>query len=47
MLFWLVAKISPDVWDEYQATAECKARTLTYEDLSVLLFELALQKVSD
>ena len=43
MLFCLVAKIFPDVWDECRATAERKARTLTYKDLSVLLLELALE----
>ena len=47
MLFWLVAKISRDVWDEYQAIAERSARTLTYEDLSVLLLELALDRETD
>ena len=47
LLFWLVAKIPRDVWDECRATAERKARTLTYEDLSVLLLELALEKESD
>ena len=46
LLFWLVAKIPRDVWEECQATAERKARTLTYEDLSLLL-ELALEKGSD
>ena len=46
LLFWLVAKI-PTVWDECRATAERKARTLIYEDLSVLLLELALEKESD
>ena len=47
LLFWLVAKLPASVWDECQATAERKARTLTYEDLSVLLLELALEKESD
>ena len=47
LLFWLVAKIPPDVWDECRATAERKARTLTYEDLSVLLLELVLEMESD
>ena len=47
LLFWLVAKIPRDVWDECWATAERKARTLTYEDLSVLLLEMALEKESD
>ena len=47
MPFWLVAKIPRDVWDECRAEAERKARTLTYEDLSVLLLELALEKESD
>ena len=46
-LFWLMAKIPRDVWDECPTTAERKARTLTYEDLSVLLLELALEKESD
>ena len=36
-----------DVWDECRATAERIARTLTYEDLSVLLLELASEKESD
>ena len=44
LLFWLVAKSSRDVWDECRATAERKAMTLTYENLSVLLLELALEK---
>ena len=44
ILFWLVAKIPRDVWDECRGTAERKARTLTYEDLSVLPMELALVK---
>ena len=43
---WL-AKIPRDVWDECRATAERKARILTYEDLSVLLLELVLEKESD
>ena len=47
LLFWLVAKLPREVWDECRATAECKARALTYEDLSVLHLELALQKESD
>ena len=47
LLFWLVAKIPTSVWDECRATAERKARTLTYEDLSVQLLELALEKESD
>ena len=47
MLFWLVAKITRDVWDDCSATAEPKVRMLTYEDLSVLLLELAVEKESD
>ena len=47
LLFWLVAKVPRDVWDECRVTAERKTRTLTYEDLSVLLLELALEKESD
>ena len=42
-----MAKIGPDLWDECRATAERKARPLTYEDLSVLLLGLALGKESD
>ena len=42
LLLWLV--IPRDVWDECRATAERKARTLTYDDLSVLLLEVALEK---
>ena len=47
LLFWLVAKLPRELWDECRATAECKARALTYEDLSVLLLELALEKESN
>ena len=42
-----MAKLSPEVPDECRATAERKARALTYELLSVLLLELALEKESD
>ena len=47
LLFRLVAKLPRELWDECRATAEPKARALTYEDLSVLLLELALEKESD
>ena len=47
LLFWLVARIPRDVWHDCRATAEHKARTLTYEDLSLLLLELALKNESD
>ena len=47
LLFWLVAKIPRDVWDECWAVAERKARTLTYEALSLLLFGLGLEKESN
>ena len=47
LLFWFVGKIARDVWDECRAMAERKARTLTYEDLSVLLWELVVEKESD
>ena len=47
LLFWLEAKLQRELWDECQATAERKARALNYEDLSVLLLELALEKKSD
>ena len=46
LLFWLVALLPREVWDECRATAERKARALTYEDLSVLFLELALEKES-
>ena len=42
-----MAKIPTSVWDECRATAERKARTLGYEDLSVLLLGRALEKESD
>ena len=47
LLFWLVAKLTRELWDECRSTAERKARALNYEDLSVLLLELALEKESD
>ena len=47
LVLWLVAKNTGDMCDECRATAERKARTLTYEDLSVPLLELALEKESD
>ena len=47
LLFWLVAKLPREVCDECRATAERKARALTYKDLSVLLLELALEKERD
>ena len=47
LLFWLVAKLPWEPWDECRSTAERKARALNYEDLSVLLLELALEKESD
>ena len=47
LLFWLVAKLPQELWDECRSTAERKARALHYEDLCVLLLELALEKESD
>ena len=47
LLFWLVAKLPRELWDECRSTAEPKARSLRYEDLCVLLLELALEKESD
>ena len=47
LLFWLVAKLPRELWDECRSTAEGKARALNYEDLSVLLLELAPEKESD
>ena len=47
LLFWLVAELPGKLWDDRRSTAERKARALNYEDLSVLLLELALEKESD
>ena len=47
LLFWLVAKLPRELWDECRSTTERKMRALNYEDLSVLLLELALEKESD
>ena len=47
LLSWLVAKLHRELCDECRSTAERKARALNYEDLSVLLFELALVKESN
>ena len=47
LLFWLVAKLPRELWDECRSTVERKARSLRYEDLCVLLLELALEKESD
>ena len=47
LLFWLVVKLPRELWDECRSTAERKARSLRYEDLCVLLLELALEKESD
>ena len=47
LLFWLVAKLPRELWDECRSTAERKARSLRYEDLCVLLLELALEIESD
>ena len=47
LLFWLVAKLPRELWDECRSKAERKARALNYGDLSVLLLELALEKESD
>ena len=42
-----MAKLPRELWDDCRSTAERKARALNYEDLSVLLLELALEKESD
>ena len=47
LLFWLVAKLPRELWDECRSTAERKARALHYEDLCVLLLERALEKEGD
>ena len=43
----MVAKLPRELWDKCRSTAERKARALHYEDLCVLLPELALEKESD
>ena len=47
LLFRLVSKLPRELQDECWSTAERKARALNYEDLSVLLLELALEKEID
>ena len=47
LLFWLLAKLPRELLDECRAKAERKAGALKYEDLLVLLLELALEKESD
>ena len=47
LLFWLLAKLPSELCDECRSTAERKARAVNYEDLSVLILELALEKESD
>ena len=47
LLFWLVAKLPRELWNECRSTAERKARALNYENLSVLLLVLAPEKESD
>ena len=47
LLFWLVDKFPRELWDECRSTAKRKARSLRYEDLCVLLLELALEKETD
>ena len=47
LLFWLCSKLPRELWDECRLTAERKARSLRYEDLCVLLLEMALEKESD
>ena len=42
-----MAKLPRELWDECRSTAERKARSLRYEDLCVILPELALEKESD
>ena len=47
LLLLLVAKLPRKLWEECRSTAEPKARALNYDDLSVLLLELALEKESN
>ena len=46
MALWRVRALGA-VRNECRSTAECKARALNYEDSSLLLFEVALEKESD
>ena len=41
-----MAKLPRELWDECRSTAERNARSLRYEDICVLLLELALEKES-
>ena len=47
LLFWLMVKLPRELWGECRSTAERRAKALHYEDLCVLLLELALEKESD
>ena len=47
LLFWLVAKLLWELLNECRSTVDRKVRALNYEELSVLLLELALEKESD
>ena len=47
LLFWLVAKLPGELWDECRSTAERNARALHHKDLCVLLLKRALEKESD
>ena len=47
LLFWFVAMLPGELWDKCRSTADSKAKALHYEDLCVLLLELALENESD
>ena len=42
-----MTKLPRELWDECRSTAERRLRALNYQDLSVLVLELALEKESD
>ena len=44
---WLMSKIPQRTWDECRATSERKSRTHSYDELVVLLIELALEREND
>ena len=41
---WLMSKIPTRTWDDCRATSERKSQTHSYDDLSDLLMELALER---
>ena len=46
-VFGLIAKLGPKTWADCRTTKEDKALTHTYEELSALLVERAVERESD